>query len=333
MTHDSKKNEGQEETKLSIYWCHSQEKEVKDISVDALPDATEQGFWLDIEGTDNEKVSAVCKKYNLHDLVIESIIKEQPAHAKLFDSQLVLFFPEVTYQNSLLKTNQIAIVLTPTFLLSFHGKGSKAFQSMKQRLARAGSRLQKGNIDFFAYSIYDAVIDQGFQITSNLEECIDSLEEYFIDADRPDPSRYQETIQLKKELIGIRKVFFPMKQFQMTINQSEDELLSAEILVYFRDVGSHIQQINEYFESARERLKHVVDIYNTLVANHTNKSVQTLTLISGIFIPLSFIAGVYGMNFNAMPGISHPYGFVFTLVGMVLVGIGMIVFFKTKDWM
>ncbi len=300
-----------------------------------LPETGKSPIWIDVEGLhDLEAIRAIGKVHGLHDLILEDIVNPiQRPKAELYEDQLFMVFHDPVYTDGVLHTNQVALVLGSHWLLSFHPYGTDPFRPIWERIRRGGGRLGSLGPDYFSYALLDAVVDRVFQVIVALDDTLVSLEEKLIDIANPRVSVQREIDRQKKTLINLRRIVTPLREVMLALNQPECHLFKKETRIYLRDVGDHIHQQIEFVEVARERIKDLAEVYQTQIGRQTNKIALALTLLGAIFIPITFVASVFGMNFQHMPGLTMPNGFAYTLTFMFVLALSMFLYFRFRRWL
>ncbi len=226
---------------------------------------------------------------------------------------------------------QVSIVLGDTYVISFQENGRDVFDPIRQRIKKAGGLIRKSGADFLAYALIDAVVDGYFDVIERFEDMIEFLEDKVV-AD-PSPANLSIIHDTKMETIMLRKSISPLREMIGFLERGESPLIKRETVVYLRDVYDHTVRLIETVETIRDMLSGMLDIYLTNVSNRMNEIMKLLTIITTIFIPLSFIAGVYGMNFHYMPEITKPWGYPAVLGLMLTIFLSMLLYFRHKRWM
>jgi magnesium transporter len=229
------------------------------------------------------------------------------------------------------QSEQVSLILGPNFVISFQEAGGDVFDPVRERIRTGKGRVRKMGPDYLAYSLIDAVVDNYFIILENLGERVEALEEKLIS----DPKR--ETLHalhvLKREMIYLRKSVWPLREVISGLERAESGLIKEPTGIFFRDVYDHTIQVIDTVETYRDMLSGMLDIYLSSISNRMNEVMKVLTIIATIFIPLTFIAGVYGMNFKFMPELEWRWGY-FLIVGIMLaIGLVMVIYFRRKRWM
>lgn len=289
--------------------------------------------WLDIIGLhDTDLVNELGKKLMIHPLAIEDIlnIRHNPKFED-YDSYIFLV-AKIMYFNhdEELETEQISFVLFKDKLISFQELESKVFDNILSRL-KEGTNIRKNGSDDLLYALLDAIVDNYFLIIEDIGEKIDVLEdELLLNPTRP---LLQKIYILKRDLIYIRNTLWPMRNVISSLSKNDYDLIDGKTIYYMRDVYDHIIQMIDIIETYRDICSGMLDTYLSSIGNKTNEVMKVLTIFSTIFIPLTFLAGVYGMNFRYLPELNWKYGYLsFWIISAIIIGF-MIRFFRKKDWM
>jgi magnesium transporter len=308
-------------------------KELSDFS--ALSEKlTKDGLhWLDVVGTlDQDLLLSLEENSILHPLVIEDIHStNQRLKIDYFPDYLFIILKAINYQqNDNLDLEQVSFLIGQQFVFTFQEYPPNQFDPIFERLRSQKSRLRKFGADYLAYALLDLLVDNYFYILEDFSEQFDELQESIV-VD-PSPELLQTIYSLKKEVIIIRKATWPLREVINQLSKQDSDFISQENIIYFRDIYDHVIQIIDTIETYRDILSGMIDIFMTSISNKMNEIMKVLTIIATIFIPLTFIAGVYGMNFQYMPGLAWRWGFVVILSLMILIAIGMIIFFRKRRW-
>lgn len=307
-----------------------------DINPETLCDIIkpEKVTWLDVDGVSDEKyIESVGRQLAIHPLVLEDIANVD--HLPKYDNyEHFLFFTlkmiSLQADTREIVVEHISFVLTHDCLLSFQERPGDVFDSIRERIHQSGGRVRKKKADYLFYLLIDTIVDHYYLVLEDLRERAYDLEEQLID--HPEKDRIGEVFELKREVASIRKLIFPLREAVNRLHRDESEIIENSTFRYFSDVNDHIQYVSEIFEELRETLTTLAELNLANVSNNMNKVMKTLTIIATIFIPLTFIAGVYGMNFKIMPELELTWGYPAALGAMGVVAIGLAWFIRRKGW-
>ncbi len=291
--------------------------------------------WINVEGLhDVGVIEKLGAHYSLHPLILEDILNtaERPKmedYGETIFLLLKIFVPRNGNHEE--KIQQVSLILGSNFVLSFQEKDNGIFEGLKDRIRKAKGRVRKSGADYLAYAIIDGIVDSYFGELERLGEAVESLETELV----TDPRR--ETLQkihgLKREMIYLRKAVWPLREVINGLERLDTPLIKATTDFFLRDVYDHAVQIIDTVETSRDILSGMVETYLSSVSNRMNEIMKVLTIISTIFIPLTFLAGVYGMNFAHMPELAWRWGYPLTWGIMAAVAVVMILYFKRKKWL
>ena len=291
--------------------------------------------WINVDGlADVKLLEELGKGFSLHPLVIEDILNtDQRPKIEGYDGYLYIVLRMLDHEgkNCTITSEQTSIVLGPGYLLSFQESPGDIFDPVRKRIRNEKGRIRKSGPDYLAYSLIDAVVDHYFAILENLGEHIEVLEKELIR--NPSPHTLQEIHRLKRELRSLRKSIWPLRDVVNNMARSGfSPLIKKSTRVYLRHVYDHSIHVMDSTETFRETLSSMLDIYLSSASNKLNEVMKILTVISTIFIPLTFVTGLYGMNFRFMPELDHPLGYPSALGLMLLMSLAMLFYFRKKRW-
>jgi magnesium transporter len=215
-------------------------------------------------------------------------------------------------------------------VLSFQEKEGEVFNNILERLRNGKRRIRKMKSDYLAYALVDAIVDQYFVVLEGLGEKIESIEEDLINDPRPET--LHSIHKLKRVMIQLRKSVWPLREVVNKFERSESQLIKESTTPFLRDVYDHTIQTIDTIETYRDMLSGMLDLYLSSISNRMNEVMKVLTIIATIFIPLTFITGIYGMNFSYMPELGMRWGYPAVLIVMALIGVTMLVYFRRKRW-
>jgi magnesium transporter len=291
--------------------------------------------WMDIQGLGSETVlKQVGEIFNLHPLLLEDVVNV-PQRPKLedYNNQLLVISHMVRLKEdeSGFDTEQVSFVLGKRYLLSFQEEELQdCFEIVRDRIRTSQGRVRKSGADYLTYLLLDTIIDGYFPVVEHYEDRIEALEDTIIS--HPDRDTMQEIYDVRRELLALRRLIWPMRNVLNLLMRDHHGIVSDEVQIYFRDSYDHVIQILEIIEAYRELAASLMDVYMSTMGNKLNEIMKFLTVISTIFIPLTFIVGVYGMNFENMPELKGEWSYFIVWGIMLAVAGGLIFYFWRKGW-
>jgi magnesium transporter len=311
------------------------EKEVETVEECFRFRETSTVTWINVDGVhDSEIVGKLGSHFGLHPLILEDIMNtsQRPKMEDLGDAvYIVLKMVECGSGDPDVVTEQMSLVFGKNFVLSFQERPGDTFDPVRERIRKGKGRIRKMGPDYLAYTLIDAVVDDYFVVLERMGEQIEEIEDELV-AD-PKKATLNEIHAMKREMLFLRKSAWPLREVISRLERAESPLIQKTTGIFLRDVYDHMIQVIDNIETFREMLSGMLDMYLSSVSNRMNEVMKILTIIGTIFIPLTFIAGVYGMNFKFMPELEWRWGY-FLLWGMMLaVGISLLVYFKRKKWL
>ncbi len=292
--------------------------------------------WINIDGLyDTELIEKIGTYYGIHPLTLEDIVQiDQRAKIEIFDNYIFIVLKMLSFneEKHIVEGEQIGIVLGENFVISFQeGKDGDVLDSLRERIRGGKGRIRKMGTDYLCYAIIDVIIDNYFVVLEKIGEKIEDYEERMME--NPQENIIKEIYELKREILFLRKVITPLRELAMKMEHSESELITEKTDIFLRDLYDHSIQVLETVETYREMVSGLIELYLSSLSNKMNQVMRVLTTMSTIFIPLTFIAGVYGMNFEYMPELKMKYGYFIVIGLMLIIGIGMVRYFKKKKWL
>lgn len=289
--------------------------------------------WINVNGLSGGAVEKLCERLGVHSLVVEDILDPgQRPRVEAFEDYLFLVTKMLTlHEGGEIEYEQVSLIQKGKIVVSIQETPGDCFGPLRERIASGAGRLAKAGPDFLAYSLLDLVVDNYFVV---LESVGDRLEAFELAAGEARPGKdFMPGLQaLKGELIRLRRTLWPVRDSVAALGRSESGLLSSELAPFLRDLHENAIQAIEALETYREHAASIMEIYLSSVSNRTNDIMKVLTIMSTIFIPLTFMAGVYGMNFKHMPELDKAWAYPLVLGAMVLVALGELVYFKIRKW-
>ncbi len=290
----------------------------------------ETNRWLIISGLhDVQQIDDVCKRFGVHPLTTEDILNTaQRPKIEVFDHYVMMVLKLPSYDGNELTDDQISMVVGSDYLLLFEEKQSNTLAPVIARLRNDKGRLRKSGCDYLAYAIIDLIVDCSFPVLEALGDQIEEIEDALI-AGSAD-STIGDLHGFKSKIIHLRKQLSPLRDIISRLKKEDIDLISESTRPFLNDVNDHIAQILDTVESYKEMSAGLTDLYLSLMGNRTNEAMKVLTIIATIFIPMTFIVGVYGMNFRHMPELEWEHGYLFVWVLIVAVAAAMFIWFKRK---
>ncbi|AFZ56396.1 magnesium/cobalt transporter CorA [Anabaena cylindrica FACHB-243] len=303
---------------------------------------TESVSWVDVQGLGNQDIlERLGKVFDLHPLVLEDVVNmvERPK-IEDYEDQLVIIARMVIpkEQGYGFYSEQVSLVLGQYYLLTVQEEPKyDCFEGVRTRITKGKGIIRKQGSDYLAYCLLDAIIDGFFPILELYGEHIEELEEEVIV--KPTPQTLQKIYQIRRELLQLRRAIWPQRDTINFLIRDSSELISDEVRIYLRDCYDHTVQVMDMVETYRELASGLMDVYLSAVSNKMNEIMKFLTVVSSIFIPLTFVAGIYGMNFNTekspynMPELNWYWGYPLCLGLMAIIACGLIFFFWQRGWL
>jgi magnesium transporter len=291
-------------------------------------------FWLNIPALDNQQLlSELGNLFDIHHLTLEDIQNtgQRPQFEEFED--FIFFSAKMMYTKrelGELEAEHISFIMGKNYVLSFQENPIDVFDPIRTRLENPSGRMRKLGTDYFTYTLLDTIVDQYYKIIELIGDANESLEEQIVGSRKK--VKLEELYRHRKSIQKIRKISWPMRELLSTWKKSDHHLIKKRNQVFINDVYEHVVEILENLELQRETITSLVEIYMTHLSIKQNEVMKTLTIIATIFIPLTFIAGVYGMNFTHMPELEWTYSY--PVVWLIFVGttLAMLVYFKKKGW-
>ena len=291
--------------------------------------------WINIDGIHQvDIIEKVGKHFDFHPLLLEDIANtEQRPKAEDFDDYVFIVLKMLYYdeKEGEIITEQVSIVLGQNYVISFQEREGDAFNRVRDRIRNNKGRIRRKGPDYLAYALLDAIVDSYFAILEKFGEILEDMEEELIA--EPKPETLHNIYSLKREMISLRKSIWPLREVVSGLERRGSELIKEDTHIYLRDAYDHTIQVIDTIETYRDMLSGLLDLYMSSISNRMNEVMKVLTIIATIFIPLTFIAGVYGMNFRNMPELGWGWGYPLTLLVMILIVIMMMFYFRSKKWL
>jgi len=312
-----------------------EEKEIKTVE-ECFPFKDKTTItWINIDGVHDIKIiEKIGKHFDLHPLILEDIVNTgQRPKIEDFEDYIFIVLKMLYYNEKKdeIQTEQVSLILGSNFVISFQEREGDVFNPIRERIRSGKGRIRKMGADYLTYALIDTIVDSYFIILEKLEEKIESMEEELVT--NPTPETLQAIHHLKREMIFLRKSVWPLREVVSLLERGESVLIHESTRIYLRDVYDHTIQVIDTIETSRDMLSGMLDIYLASISNRMNQVMKVLTIIATLFIPLTFIVGIYGMNFGYMPELESPWGYPVVLLVMAGIGILMLVYFKRKKWL
>lgn len=314
--------------------AHLREMVVDTIETCGQLTETDSITWINISGIhDVDMIQKLGTCFSLHPLVLEDVLNtEQRPKLDDFDAYLFLslkmVYPDADYQT--IHYEQISLIVGPSYVISLQEVEKDVFDPVRERIRHAKGRIRKKGSDYLAYALIDLVVDHYFKILEELGEKIEALQDAVIE--NPEPGSLAVIQSLKRELLFLRKSIWPLREIVSSLTRGESDLIHEDTVIYLRDVYDHTIQIIDTIEIFRDMLSGTLDIYLSNMSNRMNEVMKVLTIMATIFIPMTFIAGIYGMNFKYMPELEWTWSYPILWLVLVSMFLIMILWFKRKKW-
>lgn len=323
-------------TTFDIFSYNGQSK--KYCQTDKVEDLSAYTFderitWINIKGlNDTEKIGKLGKYFDLHSLLLEDLVNtEQRPKYDEYDNCLFVVLKMYYANHDGYVEEHLSFVMGQNYLLTFQETGNDVFGNVRNRINKDLGRIRKNKSDYLMYSLMDAIIDNYFIVMDALSAQIENLED-LIFLGKANEDIVKDIQNLKREIMQLRRNIYPIREMTGRLEISETSLIEQKTYNYLRDLHDHGIQISEYIEIYREMIWGLMDMYISTLNNKMNEVMKVLTIMASIFIPLTFLAGIYGMNFDVMPELHWKYGYLFVWTIMVIIVLLQGWYFKHKKW-
>jgi magnesium transporter len=291
--------------------------------------------WINVSGLhDVSLVEKLGECFRIHPLVLEDILNTyQRPKIEEYDDQVFIVL-KMLYRDSEsgeITAEQLSMVVGENYVISFQERPQDVFDGVRERLRSSRRRIRERGADYLGYALLDAVVDSYFLVLEALGEQIEALEEDLLQ--EPTAETLHAVHDLKRELIFLRRSVWPLREVISLLARGDRPLFSDETILYLRDVYDHTIQVVDTIESYRDLVAGMHDTYLSSISNRMNEVMKVLTIFASIFIPLTFIAGIYGMNFQYMPELGWRWGYPGVWAAMLILGAGMLLYFHRKKWL
>lgn len=291
--------------------------------------------WYTVTGVHNvELLKTIGENFGLHPLVVEDISNTtQRPKLEGFDGYFFIAAKMITFSSktSSVDSEHVSIVYGKGFVLTFLQDPGDVFAPVRQRIESGKGRIRRLGSDYLVYALLDAIVDYYFQVIEGVGETLEALEEEVIS--RPTTNTLNRLHKLKREIIALRRSVWPMREIVNSLVRDESPFITADVRIFLRDLYDHTIQVIDTVETLRDIIAGTLDVYLSSVSNKLNQVMKVLTVMSSIFIPLTFIVGVYGMNFHYMPELEWRLGYPAVWLLIVTITVGLLGLFKKKQWL
>jgi magnesium transporter len=310
------------------------ESKIDDAVLCRPPETSQKTAWFNIDGLHHpEVIRTIGEKFNLHPLVMEDILNtDHRPKIEVHDDYLYIVLKMLQYNKERTSTHieQVSLIVGENYVLVFQEQPGDVFEGVRGRL-RSGRKIRQMGPDYLAYALIDAVVDNYFLLLENIGDEVEELEDELLN--NPSPGTLARIHHFKREMLLLRKAVWPLREVLSSLSRDESVILSAEIRIFLRDVYDHSIHIIDNIETLRDLLTGMLDLYVSSTSQRMNEIMKVLTIFASIFMPLTFIAGVYGMNFHNMPELDWQWGYFATLLVMAGIGVGLLLYFKWRRWL
>ncbi|WP_019670554.1 magnesium/cobalt transporter CorA [Eudoraea adriatica] len=311
------------------------EKKLKNIEEAFTYENKETITWINVNGLNHVKeIEKLGKDFELHPLILEDITNTQQRPKMEEHEEYIFMVLKMLYfdKDQNLKFENISFIQGSNYLLSFQEADGDVFDAVRDRLRNSKGRVRSNGADYLLYALMDAIVDNYFNLMETMGDKIEELEENLF-SEKPNKDLIHEIHGLKREILKIRRAVYPLREVVNQIDKVDLSLITEKTQLYLRDLYDHVIQVSESIDIQRELIWSLMDMHMTTISNRMNEVMKVLTIMATIFIPLTFIAGIYGMNFENIPELKFKYGY-FVLWG-VMIGIflAMLYYFKRKEWL
>ncbi|WP_298247064.1 magnesium/cobalt transporter CorA [uncultured Christiangramia sp.] len=325
------------ETKLEVidYNADQYERYTSNSPDDAFNYVDEKSVtWFNIDGLNNiGEIEKLGDYYELHPLVMEDIVNTgQRPKIEEYQDYLFIVAKMLYHKDGEIENEHISMIVGKNYVITFQESDGDVFDPIRERLETSKGRIRGKGADYLMFALLDAIIDNYFLVIDDMSDRIELLEESLF-TNRPSDDIVYEIQDLKRNILRIRRAVFPLREVISRLEKLENEIIDPHTGNYIRDLYDHIIQISENIEIYREMIWGLMDMYMTTISNKMNEVMKVLTIMASIFIPLTFIAGIYGMNFEYIPELQWKYSY-FVLWGvMIIIFLLMLHYFKRKKWL
>jgi len=311
------------------------EKELQTVEESFEYKDTDSVTWINLNGLNHvTQIEALGAHYNLHPLVLEDIVNiAQRPKIDEYEDYIFIALKMLYYDNrNHIVSEQVSFVLGKNYVLSFQESEGDVFNEVRDRIRQAKGRVRNMKADYLLYVLIDAIVDHYFSLIEVLGDKIEDFETAIF-AGEVDDDISQKIQNLKREILRVRRAIFPLREVINRIEKNESPLIQKRTITYYRDIYDHLIQVSENIDIYREMIWSLMDMYMTTISNKMNEVMKVLTIMASIFIPLTFIAGIYGMNFEYIPELQYKYSYFILWAVMIVLFLGMLYYFRKKKWL
>lgn len=311
-----------------------QEASLTDPGACRHPAERTETAWFNIDGLHKpELIREIGEQFGIHPLVQEDILNtDHRPKIEVHENYLYIVLKMLQFDESLeaVQFEQVSLIVGDNYVLSFQEKTGDVFNGVRERL-RQGRKIRQWGPDYLAYALIDAIVDNYFLLLEKLGDAIEDLEVELLAS--PSPDTLNKIHHFKREMLLLRKAVWPLREVLSSLSRDEHIIMRSDIRMYLRDVYDHTIHVIDNVETLRDLLAGMLDLYISSVSQRMNEIMKVLTIFASVFMPLTFIAGVYGMNFENMPELTWRWGYPLVMAGMGLIGFGLLYYFKWRRWL
>ncbi len=312
---------------------HAEDHEIGDIEERFPQPGRQEVTWIDVEGLhDVEVFERIGGRFGFHPLFLEDIVNTGTG-SKIEDFGEYIFIMEILHQDQGrdgIAAGQISLVLGKNYVVTFQERKGDLFDHVRRLIHSPGSRVRKEGADYLAYLLIDSIADHGFGILEHIGDAIEDCEEMLLG--KPDRESYRRIHTLKKDALFLRKAVWPMREIVTYLERGESNLIGKTMRIYFKDIYDHTIQIMDTLDTYRDIIGGLLDVYLPSLSDRMNRIMKVLAIFAAIFIPLTFLAGVYGMNFDYMPERHWYWAYPAFWLVSITIGLSLLAVFKKMEW-
>ena len=312
----------------------TQTHNLEEKNISKIESSTSDVLWININGLHEiESIQEICQKWSVHQLIIEDIVNtNHRPKIEIYDDHIFVVTKMYFYQSvsKSISFEQVSFILTDNTVLSFQERPGDVFEPVRDRLKNNKGRIRKSGADYLLYSLLDCMVDSYFNLLEKIDEDLERSEKAMLS--EPSSDALSNFFALKRSLLLLKKSAWPLREITSQLLKGKSELIKDSTEPYLRDLNEHTIHVIDSIETFRELASGLTDMYLSMTSNKMNEIMKVLTICASMFIPLTFIAGIYGMNFEYMPELQWKYSYFIIIGAMVAIIITMVVFFMKKKW-